>query len=518
MSEAIENRNNSRVASSVKNMSFGMMYQIMYLILNFVVRFSIIKFLGVTALSLNSLFTEVLGVLSLAEMGVGTAITYSLYKPLAEDDHTQIIKLMNFFKKAYHLITAFMLVAGLALIPLLPYIVTKVDVNNTYLIFIYILFLLQTCVSYINSYKALLLVADQKTWVQAKINLIVRTLFFLGSLIIIVFIKNFTLYVINEVLYNAVFYFTVAKVTDKMYPYLNGKDKLSKQETKEIMTTVRQTFVGKLSNRVLNSTDNILISMLVGTNLVGVYSQYSMFVNGFLRLFSQVNESVVGSIGNIIAVESKDRSKQTFNRLNYIFFAMGSFCSICLFAGINPFLQGIVGKNYLLENSILIMVVINMFFETFKMPLWTYFIAAGLFQAEQKISLIGCFINLITSIILGKIYGMLGIFIGTFVSLLFMFMCKIIALDKNHFESEGISLVRDTFKYLGLFTIELVATYFICYKANISFNNPFIEFIVKVLIGGLIAIMLSCLPFIKTDEFKYLSWQVNKGVNKIIKH
>lgn len=517
MAKVIENKNNNRIASSVKNMSFGMMYQIMYLILNFVVRFSIIKFLGVTALSLNSLFTEVLGVLSLAEMGVGTAITYSLYKPLAEDDHTQIIKLMNFFKKAYHLITAFMLVTGLALIPLLPYIVTKVDVNNTYLIFIYILFLLQTCVSYINSYKALLLVADQKTWVQAKINLIVRALFFLGSLLIIIFIKNFTLYVINEVLYNAVFYFTVAKVTDKMYPYLNGKDKLSKQETKEIMTTVRQTFVGKLSNRVLNSTDNILISMLVGTNLVGVYSQYSMFVNGFLRLFSQVNESVVGSIGNIIAVESKDKSKQTFNRLNYIFFVMGSFCSICLFAGINPFLTGVVGKSYLLENSILIMVVINMFFETFKMPLWTYFTAAGLFKYEQKISLVGCFINLITSIILGKMCGMLGIFIGTFVSLLYMFINKIIILDQSHFESESKTLIIDTIKYLCVFTIELIITYVVCYKVSFAIDNAFLEFMIKVLIGGVIACVFSGLLFLKTDNFKYLKWQINKGIKKITK-
>ncbi len=515
MSKTIENKNNNRIANSVKNMSFGMMYQMMYLLLNFVVRFSIIKFLGVTALSLNSLFTEVLGVLSLAEMGVGTAITYSLYKPLAEDDRTQIVKLMNFFKRAYHLITAFMLVVGLALIPLLPYIVTKVDVNNTYLILIYVLFLLQTCVSYINSHKALLLVADQKTWVQAKINLIVRGLFFLGSLFIIIVIKNFTLYVCNEVLYNAVFYFTVAKVADKMYPYLNGKDKLSKQETKEIMTSVRQTFVGKLSNRILNSTDNILISILVGTNLVGVYSQYSMFVNGFLRLFSQVNESVVGSIGNIIAVESKSKSKETFNRLNYIFFAMGSFCSICLFAGINPFLTGIVGKNYLLENSILVMVVINMFFETFKMPLWTYFTAAGLFKYEQKISLVGCIINVITSIILGKLYGMLGIFIGTFISLLYMFINKMIILDQNHFESESKELTTSTIKYMSVFVVELIITYFVCYKAPLDINSAFIEFAIKVLIGGAISCVMSGLLFVKTDEFKYLKWQINKGINKI---
>lgn len=503
-----------RIENSVKNMSYGMMYQVLYLLLNFAVRFSIIRFLGVTALSLNSLFVEVLGVLSLAEMGVGTAITYSLYKPLAENDRPQIIKLMNFFKTAYHIITVVMLVVGLCLIPLLPYIVTKVDVSNSYLVLIYVLFLLQTCVSYVNSYKTLLLVADQKSWIQAKINIIIRTTFFLGSLAIIYFSRNFVAYVCNEVMYNAVFYFTVAKAVDKRYPYLNSKEKLSKEETKEIMTSVRQTFVGKLSNRVLNSTDNILISMLVGTNLVGVYSQYSMFVNGFLRLFSQVNESVVGSIGNVIAVESKERSKQTFNRLNYLFFVLGSFCSICLFAGINPFLKGVVGKSYLLENSVIIIVVINMFFETFKMPLWTYFTAAGLFKYEQRISLIGCIINIISSIILGKIYGILGIFIGTLISLIYMFIQKIIVLDKSHFESESKELIKNTFKYLSIFIIELVITYFICYKGLINVDNSFIEFIVKVLIAAGISGTLSGLIFIKTDEFKYLEWQIKKILKK----
>lgn len=511
-------KENNRVQNSVKNMKFGMMYQVIYLVLNFVVRFSIIKVLGVTALSLNGLFTEVLSILSLAEMGVGTAITYCLYKPLAEGDEKRITQLMSLFRTAYHLISAFMLVVGLALIPLLPHIVTKVDVDNGYLTLIYVLFLLQTCASYVNSYKALLLTADQKAWVQARTNIVVRTLFFAGSLAIIFFTKNFVLYVTNEMLYSLVFYYVVGKQCDKMYPYIKNKDKLSKEDTKEIMTSIRQAFVGKLSNRVLNSTDNILISMLVGTNLVGVYSQYSMFINGFLRIFSQINESVVGSVGNMIAVESKEKAEGALNKLNYLFFVMGSFCSICLFAGINPFLKGIVGKSYLLENSILVIVVINMFFETFKMPLWTYFNAAGLFQYEQKISFVGCVLNIITSIILGKMYGMLGIFIGTFISLLYMFVRKAMVLDKYQFEGNRLEQVLVFAKYMGIFVIELGIIYWACYATDIlSMSNLFVEFVVKVLFGMAVTGVLSGMIFAKTDEFKYFKWQMRKVVGKVTK-
>lgn len=513
-----ENTEESRIKSSVKNMKFGMVYQVVYLLLNFVVRFSIINVLGVTALSLNGLFTEVLSILSLAEMGVGTAITYCLYKPLAEGDEKRVTQLMNLFKKAYHMISAFMLVIGLALIPFLPNIVTKVDVDQGYLTLIYVLFLLQTCASYVNSYKALLLTADQKAWVQSKINVFVRTAFFAGSLAIIYFTKNFVLYVTNEMLYSLVFYFIVGKETDKMYPYLKNKDTLSKEDTKEIMTSIRQAFIGKLSNRVLNSTDNILISMLVGTNLVGVYSQYSMFVNGFLRVFAQVNESVVGSVGNVIAVESREKSEQTLNRLNYLFFFLGSFCSICLFAGINPFLKGIVGKSYLLENSVLIIVVINMFFETFKMPLWTFFSAAGLFKYDQEISFVGCILNIITSIILGKMYGMLGIFIGTFISLLYMFIRKAMELEKNQFGGNGMQQLRVFGKYFGIFVVELVLAYYLCYASEfLNFNNLFLEFVIKVLVGMVITGLLSGLIFAKTDEFAYFKEQLKRIAGKLRK-
>lgn len=505
---------NSRIESSAKNMKFGMMYQVIYLLLNFVVRFSILSVLGVTALSLNGLFTEVLGILSLAEMGVGTAITYYLYKPLAEDDEKRVTQLMNLFKKAYHIIALVMLAVGLALIPVIPYIVTKVEVENSYLILIYVLFLLQTVVSYVNSYKALLLTADQKSWVQAKINIIVRALFFGGSLIIIYFFKNFVLYAINEALYNLIFYFVVGKKVDQLYPYLKNGDKLSKEDTHEVITTVRQAFVGKFSNKVLNSTDNILISTLVGTNLVGVYSQYSMFINGFLRVFSQINESVVGSVGNSIASESKEKNRETFNRLTYLFFVLGSFCSICLFVAINPFLTGIVGKNYLLDDSILIMITINMFLETFKMPLWTYFDAAGLFNYNQRISFIGCIINIVTSVIFGKMWGMFGIFLGTFLSLMYMFVQKIIILEKAHFGNATKDLIRGCFKYFSIFAVELIISMIVC---RFELSNAILEFVVKGIIGAVITIVLSGVLFSKTDEFKYLKYLGNRTINKLMK-
>lgn len=497
----------SRVEKSKRNLSYGMLYQVMYLILNFVVRISIIHCLGVISLSLNGLFTEVLSILSLAEMGVGTAITYSLYKPLAEDDHKKVSQLMSFFKTAYHIITIFMFVAGLAMIPFLKYIIKDVDVAWWYQVLVYVLFLLNTCASYWFSHRMLLITADQKAYVCAKTNLIVRAIFFGISLCMIWFAKNFILYLISEIGYSFVYYFVLAKKADKMYPYLNDKDKLPKEERKELFVSVKQAFAGKLANRVLNSTDNILISSLVGTTLVGIYSTYSMFTNGFQRVFAQVNEAIVGSVGNVIATESPKHIKETYDRSTYLFFVMGSICSVCMYAAIQPFLTMIIGKDLLLSGVVLLIVIINLFEETLKMPLWTYFEAAGRFKEGQWISIVGCVLNIVVSIIWGKMWGMFGIFLGTFVSLALMIACKIVVLGKYVFEGRQGFIIKDFIKYNLVFVVEMLLAYEV---SKFSTGIMIADFLLKGIIGLIITVLLSIVLFKNTDEFKYVSQIVRR--------
>lgn len=491
----------SRIEKSKRNLSYGMLYQIMYLILNFVVRISIINCLGVISLSLNGLFTEVLSILSLAEMGVGTAITYSLYKPLAEDDHKKVSQLMSYFKTAYHVITIVMFVGGLIMIPFLKYIIKDVDVAWWYQVLVYILFLINTCASYWFSHRMLLITADQKAYVCAKTNLVVRGVFFGISLCMIWFAKNFILYLISEIGYSFVYYFVLAKQADKMYPYLDDKDKLPKEERKQLFVSVKQAFAGKLANRVLNSTDNILISSLVGTALVGIYSTYSMFTNGFQRVFAQVNEAIVGSVGNVIATESPEHIKETYDRSTYLFFVMGSVCSVCMYAAIQPFLTMIIGKNLLLSEAVLLIVIINLFEETLKMPLWTYFEAAGRFKEGQWISIVGCVLNIIVSIIWGKMWGMFGIFLGTFVSLALMIACKIVVLGKHVFNGRQGFIIKDFIKYNVVFAAEMVLAKLL---SPLSTGIMFIDFLLKGIAGLVITIMLSVVVFRETDEFQYV--------------
>jgi len=493
----------SRVEKSTRNAKYGIASQILYLILAFILRIAITRSLGIVALSLNGLFSEVLSILSLAEMGVGLAITYNLYEPLSKGDHKRVAQIMNLLKRFYRAIFWFILITGLALTPWIQHLVNDIQVSLPYLRLVYVLFVFQTAAGYLFSYKTLLLTADQNAYVQSKLNLIWRSIFFGISLVAVVVLRNYIVYLISESMFYLVFYWICDRKISKMYPYLSSNEQLPDEDKKKILTGVKQMFVGKLSNKILNSTDNILISVLVGTSYVGVYSQYSMFTNGFLRLFSSLNESIVGSVGNLIASESAEKVRKTLDQSTYLFFLAAIFCGSCLYAGIDPFLKAVMGKNYLLPRAVIALAILNMMYEALKMPLWTYFSAAGLFREDQWISLSGAILNVVVSIWWGKISGITGIFAGTFVSLLLMQICKsaVIARRFPDGKSAGKMLGRWAV-YLALFVLALRLNDWVALWVSIQVMSGIMRFLIQLLFGGVIGVLLGVIPFMRTEEYR----------------
>ena len=494
----------SRIENSTRNAKYGIASQILYVLLAFVLRIAITRNLGIVALSLNGLFSEVLSILSLAEMGVGLAITYNLYEPLAKGDKQRVAQIMNLLKRFYRAIFWFIMITGLALAPWIQHLVNDIQVSLPYLRIVYILFVFQTAAGYLFSYKTLLLPADQNAYVQSKLNLIWRSIFFGISLVAVVVLKNYIVYLISESMFYLVFYWICDRKISKMYPYLSADEQLPDEDKKKILTGVKQMFVGKLSNKILNSTDNILISLLVGTSFVGIYSQYSMFTNGFLRLFSSLNESIVGSVGNLIASESAEKVRKTLEQSTYLFFLAAIFCGSCLYAGIDPFLKAVMGRDYLLPRAVIALAVLNMMYEALKMPLWTFFAAAGLFHEDQWISLSGAILNVIVSIWWGKLSGMTGIFAGTFVSLLLMQICKAAVIARRFPDGKSAwKALRKWAIYLALFVLALRLNDWVALWVSIQVMSGIAEFAIRVIVAALISLALGILPFMRTEEFTY---------------
>lgn len=500
-----------RLKKSKRNLYYGILYQISYVFLNFITRMVMIHSIGMTSVSLNGLFSEVLSVLSLAELGIGSAIIYSLYVPLALDDTKKVTKIMNLYKTSYRAIAGIIAVIGILLSPFIPRLITNTVIDDHYLIFVYFLFLAQTSTSYLFSYKASLLNADQKSYVVSIQTMVTRIIFFFLNIACLVLFRNFMLYLVLDIIQTLVTNLFISRKVDQMYPYVKGTDKLSRDERKAIFSNIRHLFIGNLSGKITNSSDNILISLLVGTNCIGPYSQYSMFTNGIMRLFNQVCGAITGSVGNLLATESHMKCKQTFENISFIFFMAGSTCGCCFYVLINPFLTVFIGHDYVLTDMIVYVLSVNLFFSILKMPLWTFVSASGLFKIDKYISIIGSSLNLIISILLGMNYGIAGIFTGTLISLLVQSFLKLELFYKGFLGKAGKRAVVRWILYIVLCAAEFI----LCQRLarSLSFSHVITDIIVKSFLSMVLPLFMNIIIFHKSEEFTYWYGMISGKLN-----
>ena len=251
-----------RTEKSIRNVKFALLAQIVTIVLNFVTRTCLIRFLGIESVALNGLFTQVITAISLAEMGVGTAIVYNLYQPLAEEDHEKVSQLMNLFRTAYWIIAAATLIIGIALIPWLPRLITDISFDMSYIRIVYLMFIFQSAVSYLFSYKITLLNADQNGYIYTRIYTSFKLVGTVLILIILAISRNYLVFLGANILLTIVTDLYASHVVQKKYSYLDKKAKLPKNERSQIFSNIRNLFMQQFAGRVVDSTDNILISSL----------------------------------------------------------------------------------------------------------------------------------------------------------------------------------------------------------------------------------------------------------------
>ena len=292
-----------RKKSSFKNMITAVSSNVLTIIVGLVAQAVFIKILGSEYLGLNGLFSNVISMLGIVELGMGSAIIYNMYKPIAENDHEKIKSLMQFYKKSYRIITLIISIIGLLIIPFIKYIVdiesVTVDIN-VYLV--YILFLLETVCSYILSYKRSMLYADQKEYVTNLIHMgytiIVNTL----QLAFLYFTHNYYLYLIIKVMMRLVENVVISSYVNRRYGYLkdNNVTKLDGKTEKDIFQKIRALFFHKIGTFIVSGTDNIIISKYLGLVTVGLYSNYYMIINAVQTVINHIIQATRASVGNLL--------------------------------------------------------------------------------------------------------------------------------------------------------------------------------------------------------------------------
>lgn len=424
---------NSRTKNSLLNMAASVGYQMLNLVLSFVSRTIFLQVLGVGYLGINGLFSDVLSMLNMAELGIGTAMTYSMYKPLAENDQETLAGLTQFYKKIYRIIAFTIAAIGVALVPFLPYLINlEQDIPHVELY--YLLFLAGNVASYFVVSKTTVLYADQKNHVLIKYSAYWHTAQIITMLAVLWLTRSYTLYLLTQVFFVYGQNIHQSRVADRYYPYLRNKVKLPKEKTRGIFKDVGSAFIYKIANLLITATDNTLISVLISTEMVGYYSNYSIIVGRLSGIVGTVFSSLIASLGNLIAKESAEKRYQVFQTMQTVSQITSTFFVTCLLLLEDDFIRVWLGSEYVLSKLALIAIVFNFYFSISIRPVSTFRESAGLFRKTKFIMLWAAVLNIAFSVLLGKAIGMAGILFATSLSkMLTYFWYEPILLYRDYF-------------------------------------------------------------------------------------
>lgn len=503
-----------RTKKSAQNMITGFMYQFIVLILNFVSRTVFIQTLGWEYLGLNGIFSDVLSLLSMADLGFGTAMAYSFYKPLAEHDEGMLASLVAFYKKVYNIIAVAVLVLGLACIPFLRLIVnTEQDIP---LLEVYYLFsLANVVISYLFVYKTTILTADQKNYQLDKIRIWTSLLKTIIQMVALLLFANYILYIAIGVLSQFINNVIATRMTEKQYPYIKNKALIGKVDnnlTKNVFGNMKSVFIYKVSTTIFSATDNILISVIVSTAIVGVYSNYLMVSNKLLLIEQIVFSALTASIGNVIVKESSKKRLEVFNAMQSASFI---FCGIitssfCILA--NDLVNVWLGNTHLLSDITIYAITLNTYLSCVLQPLWVYRDATGLYMKTKYVMLVGAAVNIILSVILGKLIGITGIIVASAIARLttyFWYEPKL--LFKEYF---GAGVIRYYISILGnllLVAVTIKVMQFV--TASLPANN-WGTLIIKGIITAASCSVIFLVAYCRTEGFKIIWRKAEKLLKK----
>lgn len=488
-----------------------------YFVVAFVLRTVFIYTLGMEYVGVSGLFSSVLSVLSFAELGISTAMTYALYGPIAQGDTRKISQLMHFYKLAYRFVAGAVLTAGTVCIPFLPLIIKDTPDIHESITVIYIFYLINTASSYLLIYKSTLLTASQKNYEISKVTIRISAAKCVIESILLVIFRNFMLYLCIEIILNILQNILISRRAVKTYPEVFEKsgERLDKGEIKKLFQDIRALFLYKVSGVVLDGTDNIIISAFLGTGYVAVLSNYNMIVKNVYNLILQVFQSTSAGVGNLAATEGAKKQHHIFNVLLFLSFWLFGFCVVELFININDFIGIWTGTAHTFP-IVTVMILITDFYLTGMMSAVSYFRTSnGLFVQGKYRPLIMALINIVLSVLFVQKIGVAGVLLGTVLSRLStQFWFDAYLIYKYVFKDS----LKEYLKNMFLYTGTIIAICCICGICSrlLDTGAAILNLGVNAVVVAVIYNAVCFLLFRKTTEFEYLK-NIGYGLGKNLK-
>lgn len=497
-----------RVKYATKNIAFGWIGNIVTLLLGAVLRQIFIERLGDTLLGVNDYYTTILTVLSLAELGIGTAFNYSLYGPVARNDIEKVKSYMLLYKKAYRMIACVITVIGVALAPFLKYLI-KDPGSNTWrdLTIYYFIFLFNTVSTYFVAYKYSLVNAQQKNYIQTNIMTATKAVTVLLQIAGLCIFSNFYLYLLTMAAIELIQKIFVSFYLNRLYPYLKEKnvEKLSGEEVANIGKQTKALIFHKVGDMARLQTDSAIIAAFIDVTTVGVVGTYNYVISSVSNFVNIMFNSVLSGFGNLIATESKEKQYLMFKVYRFLACWVYGFSAIGFYMLLSPLITLWVGAERILPDMVIGCIMIDYYFKGERIVLSNYKTAAGVFEQDKYLALIQGGVNLVISIVLVQKIGLIGIYIGTIISGLIANITKPFIIYQVCFGRNAMVYFRDSFKYIGVNIIALVIAIFLKKTVMVSVTVPL--FGLMMILITLTFNGLFLLAFGRCEEFRYV-WRV----------
>lgn len=514
---------NSRTKNSALSLVTGLGGQAFNEALRFITRTVFIYTLGKMFLGINGLFAEIMTMLSLTNLGVGTAIIYRLYKPIAENDDHQVRVLLKFYKKAYQIIGCVILVLGLCLLPFLDILIKDYDRLGTLGLnaeVVYLLFLGQSVVSYFFfAYRNCVFSADQKQYIINSVNIITNIITAALQIAVLFIWKDFIVYLLIGIIDNILKNIVVAILTYKKYPnyFKKEHDSLPKKEVKLMFKDCGALLVYKMSVVINKSSGNLILSAFIGLAIVGLYSNYVMLYAATTMLIAQVLSSIKGSLGNLYATSTNENKYFFFEVTNFATIAVAGTIGVIIAVCTDEFITQWIGNDYVIEQPFSLLMGIEVLTYGMQTNLGQVRNVAGLFRQMWVRPIISMAVTLVSTLILVKIIGIYAIPLGIIMGRMVIFAADPVILHRIGFHNikpASAYYIRNG-KYTLIVALIGIADYFLC--KYIVPGHGWISILSHVLICGLTVPSALFLVLKNAPECAYLCDKVEPVVNKVLR-
>ncbi|MEP5341484.1 MAG: hypothetical protein ABJL44_07125 [Algibacter sp.] len=511
----------SRTNKIIKNAKVGTFFFVLVSVIGFYSRKIFLERLGDDFIGLISTLQSFLSFLNLVELGVGSAMGFAMYKSLFDKDHDRLNELFTLIGYLYNKIGKIVFISGVVLSLFFPLIFSETPINILVIYYVFYIYLFASLIYYFFNYHLMVLQADQKGYIPTSYQQSLHVIKILVQIGLLHITNNFTLFISIELLSVIILNILLHRRIKKEYPWLNFSSKGNKsllKENKELILKIKQVFVHRISGFILKSTDNIVIFSFVSLKSVTYVNNYYIIIGSSTTLLTNFFAGTKAAVGSVISENDSNKIKKIFWELTSLNHYVGGVLVMSLYYGVNPVISLWLGEQYIMEDTIVTLLLANVMISKMRVSIEQYIHAYGLFH-DIWAPITEGLLNLIISIILASYFGITGVLLGTFISVsLIVLIWKPYFLYKNGFKKPLLSYWIGFFRLIISFSLAvLLSNYIITNFITINKESWLLLLISLIQVGFILLLVYSSIMYLFNPGYRTLAIRILGMVKNIIK-